>query len=306
LRNSLPAAFLVLVTVSCFADPALAQLLTDPRVVGMSGVRGDPVGNSAVYANPAGMSRAYIYAAEVLFTRDAYGHNVAGLNIVDSKTQPKLAVGASYGYQFTDSDAEITTDGHDARLAFSHPFTDRVHVGLGLRYLHLDREETDPEDPMLPEGTQASNAKGPDDLKGFTLDAGLLIDVGEGLMIGLVGENLVPIDDPATPRRAGGSIGFIGDVFSIDVDVLADFDRHPKGEAAVDLGTGLELLVADVLPLRAGYRYDGALEQSWVGGGVGFITKGSSSNGGQISISYSQNVTVSDQFLLSAGLVLFL
>ncbi|MEZ4432190.1 MAG: hypothetical protein R3F65_07220 [bacterium] len=58
--------------------PAGAQLLDDPRALGMSGVRGDPVANSAVYHNPAGMSRAFLYAAEALFLRDAGGRTWRG------------------------------------------------------------------------------------------------------------------------------------------------------------------------------------------------------------------------------------
>lgn len=284
-------AGLVVLVALVLAAPAGAQLLDDPRALGMSGVRGDPVANSAVYHNPAGMSRAFVYAAEVLYLRDAGGQNVVGVNIVDSKTQQNLAVGVSYGYQFTDSDAALRSEGHDARLALSHPVSDRLHVGVGLRYLHLDRE--------VDEGEI-------EDLKGFTLDAGLLLDLGGGLHVGVSGENLIDLDDASVPRLLGGAVGFTGETFSLGVDVLADFDRHPKGEAAVVVDAGLELLLGDVLPLRAGYRWDGALEESWVGGGVGFITKGAGSNGGQVSLSYRQNVTDTDEYVFGASLTLFL
>lgn len=302
-----PARLLPLAVALCgallSAAPAAAQLLEDPRHVAMGGVRGDPVANSAVIHNPAGLSRAYLYFAEVMYLRDAAGHNVAGVNIVDSKTQQQLAVGVAYGYQFTDEDAPIATDGHDVRLSLSHPFSDRVHIGLGLHYLHLERTAKAAEGE---EGEQTPEVDDPDDLKGFTLDAGVLIDVGQGLTIGLVGENLIHLDDPAAPRRAGGGLAFTADAFVIDVDVLADFDRHPKGETAVMLDSGLELLVADVVPLRVGYSWDGALEQSWFGGGVGFLTRGEGSSGGQLSISYRQNLDDTDEYLLAAGLTLFL
>lgn len=274
------------------ATPAAAQMLDDPRAVAMSGVRGDPIANGAVYHNPAGMSRAYLYAAEAIFLRDSAGNNVAAVNIVDSKTQQKLAVGASYGFQFSDSDAAVRTDGHDARLALSHSVSERVHVGIGLRYLHLDRE--------------ADGGVVVEDLKGFTLDGGLFVDVGSGLFLGVSGENLIDLDDAAAPRQLGGAVGFTGSTFSVDVDVMADFDRQAEGETAVVVGAGLELLLADVVPLRVGYTWDGALEQSWVGGGVGFITKGAGSNGGQVSVSYRQNVTVSGAYVFAAGLTLFL
>lgn len=295
------------------AEPAAAQIFQDPRKVAMAGVRGDPLGNSAVMHNPAGMSRAYLYAASAIYVRDGAGHNVAGVNIVDSKTQPELAVGIAYGYQFTDGDAPIATDGHDVRLSLAHPFTDRIHVGIGLHYLHLERSVPEADDAMDDPDAMAdamddamADAVAPKDLTGFTLDAGLLIDVGGGLTLGLVGENLVDLDDPTVPRRAGGGVGYAGESFSFDVDVLADFDSRPDGEPAVVVGAGVEALVSDRLPLRVGYLWDGAAEHSWVGGGVGFITKGSGANGGQISVSFQQNVTDTEQYLVAAGLTLFL
>lgn len=278
--------------LALLASTAHAQVLDDPRAVGMSGVRGDPLANSAVYHNPAGMSRAHIYAAEVLFLRDGANQNVAGVNVVDSKTQQSLAVGVSYGYQFTDEDAPIRTGGHDVRLALAHAFTQRVHVGVGVRYLHLDREAD--------EGIVV------EDLKGFTLDAGMLIDFGSGLHVGAYGENLVAVDDPTVPRRAGGAVGYATERFTIDVDVLGDFDRHPEGDAAVMVQSGLEVLVDDQLPIRVGYTWDGALEESWVGGGLGFITHTGGTQGGQISVSYRQNVTRTDDYQFAAGFTLFL
>lgn len=292
-----PARLLALALAALYASPAMAQLLDDPRNVAMGGVRADPVANSAVMHNPAGLSRAYLYFAEAMYVRDAAGHNVIGANIVDSKTQRELAVGVAYGYQFTDDDAEISTDGHDVRLSLSHRLTDRVHIGIGARYLYLDREA------KAAEGEEPVKV---DDLKGLTLDAGVLIEVGRGLNLGLVGENLIELDDPAVPRRAGGGLAYVGDGFALDVDVLADFDRHPKGDTAVVLDAGIEILVADVLPLRVGYTWDGAFEQSWVGGGVGFLTRGEGTSGGQLSLSYRQNVDETEQYIIAAGLTLFL
>ncbi|MEZ4432189.1 MAG: hypothetical protein R3F65_07215 [bacterium] len=117
------------------------------------------------------------------------------MNIVDSKTQQNLAVGVSYGYQFTDSDAPVRSEGHDVRLALSHPVSDRFHMGVGLRYLHLDREADEGE---------------VEDLKGFTLDAGLLFDLGEGAACGGEWENLIDLDDASVPRLLGGAVGFTG------------------------------------------------------------------------------------------------
>ena len=292
-----PVLLSLLAALVCFATPCGAQLLDNPRAVAMGAVRGDPVANSAVIHNPAGLSRAYLYFAEAVYLRDGAGHNVAGVNIVDSKTQRQLAVGVAYGYQFTDSDADVITDGHDVRLSMAHPFSDRIHIGVGLHYVHLDRS--------IPteEGQEPVEV---DDLKGFTVDAGLLIDAGQGLTIGLVGENLVDLGDPALPRRAGGGVAFAAEAFSLGVDLLADFDRHPADETALIFEAGAELLLADAVPMRVGYTWDGALEQSWIGGGLGFLTRGEGTKGGQVSISYRHNLDVEGEYVLAGGLTLFL
>ena len=61
---------LALITVCLLASPAAAQLLDDPRAMGMGGaVRGDPVGVSALLYNPAGMARAGVYQANVAYVR---------------------------------------------------------------------------------------------------------------------------------------------------------------------------------------------------------------------------------------------
>ena len=111
-----------------------AQYIDSPRGMGMSAVRADPVGSSAIIYNPAGMSRSYLYAAEMVYVRAAPGDvNVTGLNVVDSKTQPQLAVGLSYGFHFTDKKATLQQNGHDGRLGFAHAaIPERLHLGLSL------------------------------------------------------------------------------------------------------------------------------------------------------------------------------
>ena len=234
--------------------PALgwSQIADSPRAMGMSGVRGDPVGSSAVITNPAGMSRAYVYAAEGQYFRSGNGDlNAVGVNVVDSKTQPQLAVGLNYAYQFADSDAPMAQDGHDLRLALAHALVaDKFHLGVTMRYLAIKRSG---------QGMQ------PENLEGFTLDAGLLISLAPTVHLGLVGQSLVDMDDRTMPRRAGGGLSYTGSPLVVDVDVLADFQTHEDGPKLV-VATGVELLLAESVPLRAGYEYDGAFETSWVSG----------------------------------------
>ena len=268
-----------------------AQLADSPRGMAMSGVRGDPVGSSAIIYNPAGMSRAYQYAAEAFYVRAAPGDaNAVGLNVVDSKTQPQLAVGLSYGFQFTDEGADVSQTGHDARLAFAHPaIVKKLNLGVSLRYLQIEREAS---------GVETTN------LEGFTIDAGLLLSASNNFHIGLVGHNLVDLNDPAVPRRAGGGVAYVGEGISLDFDVLVDWQSHEDGAKPV-FAVGLEAFLSGSVPLRAGYTHDMALETQWVSGGLGFMT-GRNNKGGQLSISYRHNIVESAQYGFGLGLTIFL
>ena len=273
-----------IILILAFAAPAGAQVTDSPRSLAMGGVGSDPVGSSAVIRNPAGMARAVTYAAELQFFRRNDGVNSVGVSVVDSKTQPTMAVGVSYGFQFTDGD--LPNDGHDARLAFAHPaIPDRLSLGVGLHYLKLDRGKEIPA------------------LEGFTLDAGFLLSLSGAFHVAGIGRNLLKLDDAALPRRLGGGISYTGPVV-LAVDVLADLDSHADGPKPV-VNVGAEVLIGQAVPIRLGYEHDSALGTSWVSGGLGFMT-GMGANKGQLSLSYRQNLDDTDQYLFGVGLTSFL
>lgn len=273
------------------ASAAYGQLAETARNIAMGGaVRGDPVGNSALIANVAGMARSQMYAAQGQYTRSAGGFNAVGANVVDSKTKPNFAVGAAYNFQWSSDDA-IINSGHDARLGFAHPFRPKVfHAGLGLRYLHINRE-------VAEVGTE---------IRDFTMDAGLLFSPTPAVHIGLVGHNLLETKDPSVTRQAGGGIAFTGEFVTLDADLIYDFDAHPDGAKPI-AAVGGEMLVSGMIPLRAGYRYDGITENNWVSGGVGFMDRSSArGEGNQINLAFRQNLDVSEEWLFAASLVFFL
>lgn len=281
---------LIGIAVLLVAPAAQAQFAETARGIGMGGaLRGDPVGNSAIISNPAGMARSYLYAAQAQYVRTGSKLNALGASIVDSKTKPALATGLAYHYQWADGDG-VSNDGHDVRLAFAHPFKPQVlHFGVGMRYLHLDRKVGDVSS----------------ELREFTMDAGLLFSPAPSVHLGAVGHNLIKTDDPAATRQAGGGIAFTGQWVTLDFDALADFDGHPDGTKPI-LAVGGEMVAGQVIPLRAGYTYNGVTEQNFVSGGVGFIDTTRSKEGNQLNVSYRHNLENSDDWLLSATVVLFL
>ena len=285
------------------ATPAMAQIVDSPRAMGMGGaVAGDPMVNSALVYNPAGMARAMVYSAQGQFFRSApAGLNSVGANVVDSKSQPRLAMGVAYGYVFSDSDAPVTVNGHDVRLGVASPMNARgnLTVGLTLHYLHLDRETNTEATP--PSGLASRPLV--EDFKRLTADVGLLWSLNETVHVGLVGYNLIETGNPELPRQAGGGLGFTVGQASVDLDLLGDFDSAEKTEMVVR--GGMELLLADILPLRGGFILDKAHDRTIATGGVGFMG-GVPGSSYQINLAYQQDLDDKDAFEISAGMSFFL
>ena len=264
-------------------------------------VNADPVANSAVVTNPAGIARTYVYAAEATFHRQGPGdrnaaglvrqgpgdRSAAGLVVVDTKTQPALGVGLSYAYEFTDPKSADEIDGHNGRLAFSHAVVpNQLYMGVGLHYLHFDR------------------TGGLSDLKAFTLDAGALVSLSSNLHLGLVGNNLIDVDDDEAPVMAGGGFAYTGQ--SIVIDAETHFDFSTRDAPSPVYKAGLELVVAEMIPLRAGFEANRATKQNIASGGLGFLTGGAGSQGSQFHIGFRKTLEVKQGLHFGAGLMVFL
>lgn len=273
----------------CVSASASAQTVLSPRALGMgNAVRADPHSNSALILNPAGMSRDYVYSAQIGYNRSNAGDtNVAQLNVVDSRTQPSLAMGVAYGYQFADKSAEVNDGGHDVRVGFSTAPSDRISLGVGLHYISQNRK-----DPI-------------EDFSGFTLDAGLLMQLTDRINIGLVGHNIAPTDDPAFPTEVGGGIAITDRRFTISVDTVVNVTPEDDESPKPRIMAGLEFLLQDTVPLRLGYERDEVQSADYLTGGLGFIMS-DRSGGGQFNVGYRQNLSQGDDFQLVAGLSIFL
>lgn len=272
-----------------WVSPAAAQLLDSPRAMGMGGAtRGDPVGASAVVTNPAGMSRGMAYAVEGQVFRNAQSQStVTGVNVVDSKTQPTLAVGAAYGYVFSDGSADVKYKGHDARLAFASAIIpNQLHVGVGGHYMTIERDPGEK-------------------LEGFTIDLGMLYQVSGNLNIGLVGQNLIEIDDPLIRRRLGGGVAVVASVLTIDGDLM--YDMGKKGEdPKPDFSIGAEALLGKAIPLRVGYERLGRSQLQYISGGIGYTSTSGGARGNQLNMGYRANSEDPSDFTISAAITMFL
>ena len=260
------------------------------RPIGMgSAFTANASGNGALYHNPAGIATSLMYSVEGSYFMTPTS-NAFNASVVDSKLNPQLAAGAAYSYELgTDNDIKGLT-GHDARLVFaSQLLPERMVVGLGGRYLHY----TDEDESLF---------------SGFTMDVGTVIRVTEGFFVGLSALNLIDVcaDDkdeacpPTTaPRTLHGGLAFGSSLgFQVVADVEADVSE--KDEVRMVYGGGTELLIAQLVVLRGGYRYLAADKTHVLaaGGGLKSQTVG-------LDIGFQQNLDI-DESLFSVAIQLFM
>lgn len=214
-------------------------------------------GSGGIYHNPAGIARSVMYALDGTFEYSPVG-SILNASVVDSKTNPALAAGAGYSYFFGREEAE-GVDGHDFRLALAIPVVpDRISLGVGGRYMILDANDIEV-------------------LNGFTLDAGALVKVAEGLHVGVAGKNLVDQCDrlgceTIAPTTITAGLSFGSEVgFLVAGDVGFNLTSDPDA-VQPEYSVGLEYL-AVVVPLRAGFNRIEASDQSLLTFGAGWRSK---------------------------------
>jgi hypothetical protein len=226
-------------------------------------------GTTAPYMNPAGMALARLYhiEAQAQITPE-YGRQVYGGTVVDSITS-RLAGGLGIQGGFLDPDG-IDRSWIDVRIALAYPLTDAFSMGFGGRYLKVVQDGLGP----LGDSKASGGLRDPDGgrfaLENVpTFDAGFAVKLGEIVRLGVAGQNLSYPDDGLLPTTFGGGVAVATDDFTIEADGLADFTTYE--DVAPRLMLGGELLLADAVPIRAGYRFDGGAESHALSAGVGYL-----------------------------------
>jgi hypothetical protein len=141
-------------------------------------------------------------------------------------------------------------------------------------------------------------------LSAVTADAGLFWEVSDLIGLGVSGFNLVPTGHEAltAPRSVGAGLMLGSDTsVKLTADWRADLDRvrDPAGRARTSnrYGAGLEILLGDIMPVRAGYLKDETLDTTWWSAGFGLITN----NGVAIDVGYRQSVETPDARTISVA-----
>lgn len=228
------------------------------------------LGTEAIGGNPAALSVFNAYRVETTGAWDTTSKDAfASLSVMDSSTSA-LALGYSYQLVKLGRGEERNT-AHLNTLALSYALSPSLLLGGSVRYL-------------IQSGASEANAASP--------DLGLLLRLGPSLVMGASAHNLINTYHPELSRYYSAHVGFLTGSLNLAGDVRADF---PKGEARhLIYGVGAEYLVADSLPLRAGYTYDALTKQDQVGVGLGIVSEGSG-----LDLAYRQDLGDSKGRLLA-------
>jgi hypothetical protein len=259
------------------ADSALDDSFT-PRALGMGeSLRGAATG-SAAPMNPAGLSLVKNYALEGSYGyRAADNASIMSASVADSTTR----VGMALYYNLLTSSGAVTIDDpagahagtadrkrHEIGASMSFPITDRFVLGMTPKYTSYDITLKDP--TQAKETSLAAHSR-------FNMDFGALVGLTPSLTLGVVGYNLLH-HDVEYPRAVGGGLAFgLTNAMMLAADAVVDLSsrsdaNQPGRKQTVRMSGGGEFVVAGVYPVRAGVVYDTAAGETFLTGGIGYLS----------------------------------
>jgi hypothetical protein len=263
---------LLLVSSSAFAtaiEPGLRDLM-QARNIAMGGAyRAHGLGAESAFGNPAALSMYKRYQVELSGAWDITTKYAFGSVAIADSTQ-EVSAGVAY-HLVTLGRGEKRRIAHFNTVASAYAISENIHVGVSARHL-------------LMTGAREANA--------ITMDAGLLVRLTEGLSIGFSGHNLIDTANPELTRYYALAAAWVIGGLTAAFDVRADF-----GIADVPVqmayGGGLEYILADMFPLRAGYSYDTVMGTQHISCGLGYAYQG-----GGIDLAYRHELAGNDGRLL--------
>lgn len=304
--------------VTLGATTAKAQDFVGTRGLGLGeSYRAIATGNDAIYMNPAGITQIPRYAAEAHYNFNLYDEqHQFDVSILDSKTAA-FAAGLAYtlkGSEFT----RRSTFKHTATGAAGYTIVPELFsVGVGFKYVNLS-------DAIL--GNY---------LNALTADVGTLATLPGGVNLAAVGYNLIPFQSSEVPISAafaaawdlgplsawlfGGAPSFgpsvdasgairpprplhpfgILDGLTLSLDWYIEFFSLYGPQHRVS--TGVEYLILEMVPVRAGYMWNQGEGDHIISVGTGFIVPFFG-----LDVAFQQSVRDFDRRVFSVSFKFFL
>jgi len=243
--------------------------LETPRMTAMGGaMRASSNSLSALYSNPANMAIAKVYhvGAFAQIQPEARRQTYGGA-IVDSLISSSgLAGGAGGSWTMQDRDG-IDRQWMDIRFGLAMPLGDIIYLGLGGRYITLQQNGVGP----LGQSYASGGIRGSNIIQTITIDAGITVRATPELKFAITGNNLTSLDTALFPLLAGLGASYDTDDFSISADLTMESRTYDK--IMLRARTGGEILFADQVMVRLGYRFDQGPDSHAVCGGLGYVNK---------------------------------
>jgi hypothetical protein len=258
------------VVMLTLAKPLIVSAFPDylgSRSLGMGGAgRADARGDQGPLLNPAGMSLSRLYTLDggyQFISRD--GGHVARVSVVDSTSSFNLAGGLFYGYR-TASPAGVTgLSGHEAGVALSYPFGDRVLLGVTGKYVHVaggPQEAT-----VEPDGTNSH--------AGITADVGAVVRAASILTIGVVAYNLHDLSTRQAPVAVGYGVALypVAEMV-VAIDGFHDFTTSDDTrDTRTTVAGGVEYMFQHKLVVRAGGGRDASVGHPYLSAGFAAVSE---------------------------------
>lgn len=259
--------------------------LVGTRTLGLGAATGLMSGNDGIFVNPAATGARRRYSIETLFLVERRGATTTGqylgASIVDSLSTP---VAASFAWARSMEGAQ---DGNLFVGGLAGTLTERLYLGAQVRYYDLSETIA-----------VAGGVERREKVQAVTADVGLYWDVSEYVSLGGAGFNLIPTGhEQLAPKTVAAGMAIGSDTaFKLSIDWRADLER--RGKTTNRYAAGLEVMLGDMVPLRAGYLIDETLDADWWCVGAGLVTP----DGVGLDVGYRQALGDADARLLSVTL----
>lgn len=260
--------------------PPTAADLVGARALALAAYRGMPGGNDGMFTNAASLAARKRYSFELQYLLDRQGSTRAWQwfqgSVVDSETSAVTG-----GFAFT-----RVVDGAASGNLYHLPLA--LPVGAGL-FAGITGKLLDLRSPTAK--TRVGN-----------VDASLYWQASSAVGLGLAAYNLVPTGKKQDAPLAFGGGLHVGDGRRYNVAFDWRGDQERRGKLTSAWAAGGELLVSDVVPVRAGWLKDDTRGASWWSAGLGLV----STSGVALDVSYRQGIDHPDDRTVAAAVKLFL
>lgn len=238
-----------------------------PRTTAVGGaIRATGTSTSSLFTNPANMAVAKLYHVSAFAqiypeaARQSYGGAIVD-SIISS-----MGIAGGIGGVWNQQDPEgFNRESTDFRGGLALPIGDVLFIGLAGRAFAMSQNGTGPLGNSLASGGIPNSPI----LNTFTFDAGATLRPIPEFSIAITGNNLTNPDTAVLPLMGALAIGAGTKDFSLGADAV--LESRTYGEAKFRFMGGGEVLVADLLNLRAGYRFDQGLESHALSFGLGYV-----------------------------------